>query len=104
MAITSRQHFSPTCYSPEHISGTLMEWAEQKGIALGHIQPGKPQWNTYVERSHRTVRHEWLDLHILETIDEVQQIATEWLRSYNNERPNMGNGGMTPAQKLRMAA
>ncbi|HIF78798.1 MAG TPA: IS3 family transposase, partial [Sulfitobacter sp.] len=34
----------------------------------------------------------------------VQQIATEWLRSYNHERPNMGNGGMTPAQKLRMAA
>tara|TARA_R100001039_G_scaffold23167_1_gene14421 strand:- start:9 stop:158 length:150 start_codon:yes stop_codon:yes gene_type:complete len=39
-----------------------------------------------------------------ETIDEVQQIATEWLWSYNHERPNMGNGGMTPAQKLRMAA
>ena len=45
-----------------------------------------------------------LDLHIFETIDEVQQISTAWLWSYNNERPNMGNGGMTPAQKLRMAA
>jgi putative transposase len=40
----------------------------------------------------------------VETIEEVQQIATEWLWTYNNERPNMGNGGMTPAQKLRMAA
>ena len=27
-----------------------------------------------------------------------------YLWSYNKERPNMGNGGMTPAQKLRMAA
>lgn len=27
-----------------------------------------------------------------------------WLWSYNNERPNMGNGGMTPAQKLKMVA
>ncbi len=89
---------------PEYISGTLMEWAENKGIALAHIQPGKPQQNAYVERYNRTVRHEWLDLHIFETIDEVQQIATEWLWSYNNERPNMGNGGMTPVQKLRMAA
>ena len=89
---------------PEYVSGTLMEWAENKGIALAHIQPGKPQQNAYVERYNRTVRHEWLDLHIFETIDEVQQIATEWLWSYNNERPNMGNGGMTPAQKLRMAA
>lgn len=89
---------------PEYISGTLMEWAEHKGIALAHIQPGKPQQNAYVERYNRTVRREWLDLHIFKTIDEVQQIATEWLWSYNNERPNMGNGGMTPAQKQRMAA
>ena len=89
---------------PEYISGTLMEWAENKGIALAHIQPGKPQQNAYVERYNRTVRHEWLDLYIFESIEEVQKIATEWLWSYNNERPNMGNGGMTPAQKLRMAA
>ncbi len=46
---------------------------------------------------------------IFESIEEVQQIATEWLRSYNpvpnnNERPNMGNRGMTSARKLRMAA
>jgi len=89
---------------PEYVSGALMEWAEHKGIALTHIQPGKPQQNAYVERYNRTVRHEWLDLHIFESIDEVQQIATEWLWSYNNERPNMGIGGMTPAQKLRMVA
>lgn len=41
---------------PEYISGTLMEWAEHKGIALAHIQPGKPQPNAYVERYNR-VRH-----------------------------------------------
>jgi putative transposase len=50
------------------------------------------------------VRHEWLDLYVFETIEEVQQIATEWLWTYNNERPNMGIGGVTPAQKLSMAA
>jgi putative transposase len=62
------------------------------------------QQNAYVERYNRTVRHEWLDLYIFESIDEVQQISTEWLWSYNHERPNMGRGGMTPAQKLKMAA
>lgn len=35
---------------------------------------------------------------------QVVQLATEWPWSYNYERPNMGNGGMTPAQKLKMAA
>ena len=89
---------------PEYISGRLMERAEDKGITLTYIQPGKPQQNAYVERYNRTVRHEWLDLYIFETIEEVQNIATEWLWTYNNERPNMGIGGITPAMKLRMAA
>lgn len=89
---------------PEYVIVTLMEWAEHNGIALTHIQPRKPQQNAYVKRYNRTVRNEWLDLHIFETIGDVQQIATEWLWSYNNERPNMGNGGMTPAQKRRIAA
>jgi len=39
-----------------------------------------------------------------ETIAEEQSIATDWLWTYNNERPNMGIGGITPAQKLKMAA
>ena len=89
---------------PEYVSSMLMTWAEKQGIALTYIQPGKPQQNAYVERYNRTVRHEWLDLYIFETIEEVQQIATEWLWTYNNERPNMGIGGLTPAMKLNMAA
>ena len=89
---------------PEYVSSTLMNWAATQSIALTYIQPGKPQQNAYVERYNRTVRHEWLDLYIFETIEEVQQIATEWLWTYNNERPNMGIGGVTPAMKLKMAA
>lgn len=89
---------------PEYVSSTLMTWAEKQGITLTYIQPGKPQQNAYVERYNRTVRYEWLDLYIFETIEEVQQIATEWLWTYNNERPNMGIGGVTPAMKMKMAA
>lgn len=35
---------------------------------------------------------------------KVQQFATEWLWTYNHERPNMALGGMTPKQKLALAA
>jgi putative transposase len=89
---------------PEYISGKLMAWAEQRDILLTHIQPGKPQQNAYIERYNRTVRLEWLDRYMFESISEAQDYATEWLWTYNNERPNMGIGGMTPAQKLKMAA
>jgi putative transposase len=103
-AITFNGAPFPTCYGPEYVSSTLMTWAEKRGIALTYIQPGKPEQNAYVERYNLTVRHEWLDLYILETIEERQQIATEWLWTYNNERPNLGIGGVTPAMKLKMAA
>ena len=66
--------------------------------------PENPSKNACIERYNRTVRGEWLDQYIFETIEEAQDQATEWLWTYNNERPNMGIGGITPAQKLKMAA
>ncbi len=47
------------------------------------------------------MRHEWLGQYLFAGIKEVQDTATEWLWAYNNERPNMGLGGITPVQKLK---
>ncbi len=103
-AITFSRASFPTCYGPEYISGKLLTWDEKVGITIQHIQPGQPQQNAYIERCNRTVRHEWLDQYIIETIEEAQDHATQWLWTYNNDRPNTGIGGITPAQKLKMAA
>ena len=89
---------------PEYVSGKLMEWASRRNIRLEYIQPGKPQQNAYIERYNRTVRGEWLSQYIFETIEEAQDQATEWLWTYNNERPNVGIGAITPAVKLETAA
>jgi putative transposase len=69
-----------------------MKWAEKHGVTIQHIQPGQPQQNAYIERYNRTVRHEWLDQYIIESIEpygdcrqsptgrrEAQDHATEWL-------------------------
>jgi putative transposase len=42
--------------------------------------------------------------YIIESIEEAQDQATQWLWTYNNDRPNVGIGGITPAMKLKMAA
>jgi putative transposase len=86
---------------PEYISGVLAEWAEEHRINLEFIQPGNPQQNAYVERYNRTVRYDWLEQYLFSSIAEVQEHATRWLWAYNNERPNMALGGITPAQKLQ---
>jgi putative transposase len=89
---------------PEYISHALKTWAEKHGITLQYIQPGNPQQNAYVERYNRTVRYDWLNQYIFESISSVQDFATRWLWTYNNERPNMAIGGITPKQKLELAA
>lgn len=81
-----------------------MAWAEKRGISIQYIPPGKPQQNAYIERYNRTVRHEWLDQYIISSIEEAENYATQWLWTYHNERPNMALGGITPAQKLKLAA
>jgi putative transposase len=89
---------------PEYISHKLKEWAEAQSIELCCIQPGNPQQNAYVERFNRTVRYGWLNQDIFTTIEEVQHKATNWIWHYNNERPNMALGGITPKQKLHQVA
>jgi putative transposase len=89
---------------PEYISELLKQWAEERGIRLEFIQPGKPQQNAYIERYNRTVRYDWLAQYLFDSIEEVQEYATRWLWTYNHERPNMGLGGITPIQKLAMVA
>ena len=89
---------------PEYISHTLAAWAQKHDIELRFIQPGKPQQNAYIERYNRTVRYDWLSQHLFDSIEQVQEFATRWLWTYNNERPNMALGGLTPKQKLAMVA
>jgi len=89
---------------PEYISHLLASWAKKNNIILEFIQPGNPQQNAYIERYNRTVRYDWLSQYIFSEMAEVQNHATRWLWTYNNERPNMALGGITPKQKLALAA
>ena len=88
---------------PEYISQSLVDWANGKRITLMYIQSGKPTQNAYIERYNRTVRHEWLDMHAFESVEQAQHLATEWLWLYNNERPNTAIGGVPPRYLLQAA-
>ena len=88
---------------PEYIAQALIDWANSRRITLMYIQPGKPTQNAYIERFNRTVRHEWLDLHVFESAEQAQALATQWLWLYNNERPNTAIGGIPPRQLLKAA-
>ena len=50
------------------------------------------------------MRYDWLGQYLFDTIREVQYFATRWLWTYNHDRPNRALGGITPKQKLALAA
>ena len=63
----------------ELTSMAILQWSQDRRVAWHYIASGKPQQNAYIERYNRTVRHEWLDQYIIETIEEAQHHATQWL-------------------------
>jgi putative transposase len=85
---------------PEYIGHVLKDWADHHEIGLRLIEPGKTQQNGFIERCNRTVKYGWLNQHIFDSIEHAQEEATKWLRTYNNDGPNMAIGGIMPKQKL----
>ena len=88
---------------PEYISGEIINWANKQQITMLYIQPGKPTQNAYIERFNRTARHEWLDMHSFNNLEHAQLLATQWLWTYNHERPHSAIGGIPPAMKMKAA-
>ncbi len=83
---------------PELISDALAKWADENGIRLVHIQPGKPAQNAFIERFNRTFRQDILNAYVFETLDEVRQLAESWMETYNSIRPHDSLQGMSPYQ------
>jgi len=85
---------------PEYISQALRDWAQAMDIELMYIQPGKPTQNAYIERFNRTVRQECLSLHLFDSVEQAQNITTQWLWIYNNQRPHFALGEIPPRSKV----
>lgn len=71
---------------PELISLTLAQRAEEHGVMLEFIRPGKPTQNAFIERFNRTYRTEILDFYLFRTLNEAREITERWLAEYNGER------------------
>lgn len=86
---------------PEFISLAMAQWAEDHGIHLEFIKPGKPTQNALIERFNRTYREEVLDYHAFTSLHDVRQITEEWIHSYNHTRPHQALDFKTPAEIRR---
>lgn len=65
------------------------------------IDPGKPQQNSFVERSHRTDQEKFYDENIFKSFEDLKQKLRTWNIKYNNTR-HCGLDGKTPNQMLKL--
>jgi len=81
---------------PELLSQAFVDWCEENNVEIRYIQPGKPNQNAFIERFNRTFRDEVLSAYLFEDLDQVREMAWEWLIEYNEERPHDALGRITP--------
>ena len=81
---------------PELLSDAFRSWCEENDVEIWYIQPGKPNQNAFIERFNRTFRGEVLSAYLFEDLDQVRQIAWEWMIEYNEERPHDALGKIPP--------
>lgn len=85
---------------PELTSIRLADWADQHGVKLEFIKPGRPMQNGFIERFNRTYRNEVLDMYVFKRLNEVRELTESWIIEYNEERPHEALGNLTPKEYL----
>lgn len=74
------------------------------GIEPNVIPPHRPDLNAYVERFHRTLSQECLQVHRPGTHGQVQQATEAFLTHYNEERPNQARWLSQPTPACGLSA
>lgn len=88
---------------PQLVSLALAQCAEEHGVQLEFIKPGKLTQNAFIERFNRTYRTETLDFYLFRTLNEARKITERWLVEYNNELPRESLNNLTPEEYRLMA-
>jgi putative transposase len=83
---------------PEFISKALDRWADENGVTLDFSRPGKPTDNAFVESFNGRLRDECLNAHWFLSLADARAKIEAWRRDYNESRPHMSLGWLTPVE------
>lgn len=86
---------------PEFTSRCFVAWAEERGIRLIYIQPGKPVQNSFIESFNGRFRDECLNANWFENMADARRKIEAWRRDYNQQRPHSALAYRTPEEFAR---
>ena len=76
----------------------------ENGIKHILTAPRSPTTTGKVERWHKTLRREFLNGKVFDSIADAQAQLDRWVHSYNHERRHQGIGDVVPWERFRLAA
>ena len=91
----------------EFTSRAMFYWAQERGVQLNFIEPGKPVQNAFNESFNGRLRDECLNESVFNNIHHARAVIESWRQHYNQERPHSSLGYLTPdeyRQQLEQAA
>lgn len=65
--------------------------------------PRSPTTTGKIERWHKTLRREFLDGKVFDSIADAQAQLDAWVHHYNHERPHQSLGGVAPIERFQLA-
>jgi putative transposase len=83
---------------PEFISKLFQKWMHDNGIGWSRIEKGKPEQNCHVERFNKTVREDFFDANLFFSINQANEMAADFQKEYNYERPHESLNDLTPME------
>jgi putative transposase len=80
---------SITTDNGSEFAGQAMDvWANQAGVKLDFIRPGRPVQNGYIESFNGRLRDECLNTEVFSNLAEAREKLECWRRDYNEMRPH----------------
>ena len=76
----------------------------ENGIKHILTAPRSPTTTGKVERWHKTMRREFLNGKVFESIADAQAQLDRWVHEYNHDRRHQGIGDVVPWERFRLAA
>ena len=86
----------------QYCSNAYVEMLKSIKASISMTEDYKPTDNAIAERVNGIIKQEWLyRMKRPKDLEEAQNIIRDIVDFYNNKRPHMSNGMMTPAQKRK---
>lgn len=82
----------------QYCSNEYVQILEERGIKISMTETSDPRDNAIAERLNGIIKNEYLSAYNVQDLEEGKQVLDFVLKLYNEERPHMSIGNLTPDQ------